>query len=143
MYKYIKSISRRKKTSSGSIAINNGNIGNMLIELNDNKMVKNDKGEVILHPCKLIEDNGEEGITLGDKYECKVDPNNKAYTFYVLSTEEDGSTNLIMDRNMCEDGTPTDTNKPDKCLVACYEDAVDNNYGPVTAMNYLNNATST
>ena len=53
-----------------------------------------------------------------------------------------------MDRNICSDGTPTNTTKTDKCFVAWVtrEDfgGTDNewsngqhNNGPITAMNYL------
>ena len=95
-------------------------------------------------PCILLK--GEED-TIGSKYECEVKPGTK-YNFYVLSHEDNGSTNLIMDRNICEDGTPTDANKKDKCLVA-YISSVDGSTvdiagkGPESATIYLNNATST
>ena len=43
---------------------------------------------------------------------------------------------------MCSDGTPTDATKEDKCLVAYNESGDAANVGPVTAINYLNTATS-
>ena len=131
-----------EKPSGGNIDIKNGNIENILIELNDNKMVKNDKGEVIMHPCTLVEDaDSNNTITPGDKYECKVEPNKDAYTFYVLSDGENGTTNLIMDKNICSDGT--EATASNTCLVAWYADSWNNSYGPETAMNYLDIATST
>ncbi len=41
---------------------------------------------------------------------------------------------------MCEDGTPTDINKDNKCLVKWFSSNSNVN-GPVTAMTYLHNAT--
>lgn len=85
------------------------------------------------------------------------------YYFYVLSTNEDGTTNLIMDRNINSDGTPvTKAIVKDKAAAnngiynllpwvskADYNDDTNygtngnNNKGPITAMNFLYNATST
>lgn len=78
--------------------------------------------------------------TPGDKYSCKVDPNKPRYTFYVLNTEGT-SVNLIMDSNIRSDGTPVkDTS--DLALVT-YNSSVDaSGTGPTTAIEYLNNATS-
>ena len=126
--------------------------------------------------CTLVE-NGDvapEGISVGDKYQCKVKDNMEeefedGYYFYVLSQEEDGTTNLIMDRNINSDGTPTtkailesekNTNGGIYNLVAwvsksdagtfvdfdedgCeYESGcVLNDKGPLTAMNFLQEAT--
>ena len=105
----------------GTITINNGNISNVDFEISENRVIKNDKGEIIYFPCTLI--SGEEN-TIGSKYECEVSPGTK-YNFYILSYNdvnnkstndktEAVTTNLIMDRNMCSDGTPTDANKEDK-----------------------------
>ena len=109
---------------SGFVVVN-GEIGN---------------GETI-QVCKLI---GGEPNEIGSKYQCKVkdglpSPYQEGYYFYVLSHEDDGTTNLIMERNICEDGTVATAS--DTCLVAWYEDDNNNNYGPVTAMTYLYNAT--
>ena len=112
--------------------------------------------------CTLLEGSGS---SIGDKLECEVKPGTK-YNFYILSRNDDETINLIMDRNINSDGTPTtkaikesekDSNGGIYNLVAWiseedYEkvsynswgDWIDNNnYGPITAMNYLNNATST
>ena len=110
----------------------------------------------------------EEGkYTLGDKYTCTVDPNKPAYTFYVLTTPSNGSINLIMDSNIRTGGEAIKEAKPtDKGLVAwlnesdylslggeSLRDSHDgicsdagracalNTYGPITAMNYLEEAT--
>ena len=96
-------------------------------------------------------------ITPGDIYLCKVKENMETeyqdgYTFYVLSTNVDGTTNLIMDQNIYSDGTPAGVNgveysdNPSKySLVAWNSESGDeynkNTYGPVTAMKFLHNAT--
>ncbi len=86
--------------------------------------------------CTLV--SGEEN-TIGSKYECEVKTETK-YNFYVLSHNNDGSTNLIMDRNMCSDGTPTDASKEDKCMIS-WNSTGSNFDGPVLALDYLYNAT--
>ena len=97
-----------------------------------------------LKTCTLVEGNAKE---IGSKYECEVKPGT-IYNFYVLSyNDEDNNiiydkskavtTNLIMDRNMCDDGTPTQEGKT--CLVAWSS----NDTGPIIAMNYLATATNT
>ena len=136
--------------TSGTITIENGNIKNVDITLSEKRITKNDKGEIIYFPCTKV--SGEEN-TIGSKYECEVSPGVK-YNFYVLSYNDENNettkdktkavtTNLIMDRNMCSDGTPTDESKEDKCFVAWNKETgkIGNRYGPVTAMNYLYNAT--
>ncbi len=88
--------------------------------------------------CALLSGKPNE---IGSKYLCRVNETEK-YNFYVLSHELDETTNLIMDRNICEDGTPTDANKTDKCKVEWYALAEsDTTYGPVTAMDHIYNAT--
>ena len=90
----------------------------------------------------LKEDTGATGLSIGDKYDYEVKAGTK-HIFYVLSIKGD-KVHLIMDRNICEDGTiATETNK---CTVAWHwqteeSDEDDNNYGPDTAMTYLYNAT--
>lgn len=96
--------------------------------------------------CTLVDDADKSGtVTIGDKYQCKVKNDmetgfENGYYFYVLSfNEEDASTNLIMDRNMCEDGTVA--TEENTCLVAYNLTGEVAGVGPVTAMTYLNNAT--
>ena len=100
--------------------------------------------------CEIASDSTVIGLNAGAKYNCKVDPNRDAYTFYVLTVPTDNTINLIMDRNICEDGTPTAEGKT--CLVAwissieygCGEEGsycATNDKGPVIAMKYLYNAT--
>jgi prepilin-type N-terminal cleavage/methylation domain-containing protein len=79
----------------------------------------------------------------GDEYICEV-KNNAKYHFFVVSTDND-NVNLIMDRNIYYDETndvgmvATETNNG---LVAWNSEAW-SKYGPVTAMDYLYNATKT
>ena len=95
--------------------------------------------------CKLVNDvDGNNSISIGDKYQCKVKDNmeedfEEGYYFYVLSQDNNDTTNLIMDRNVCEDGTMATTSNT--CAVPWYENTSDNRYGPITAMTYLYNAT--
>ena len=91
----------------------------------------------------------------GYKYECKVDPNKDAYTFYVLNSTE-SSVNLIMDSNINISGEPVklgeyegtvewlskdDYMKPE--IGGSEEEWAPGNWdkGPITAMNYLQTAT--
>ena len=132
--------------STGTITFEKGKIIDVDLTLSNKRIIKNSKGEMIHFPCTLISGDKE---TPGSKYECEVKKGTK-YNFYVLSKEEDGTTNLIMDRNICENGIPA--TEDNKCLVAWvskldYKDDTNygtygnNNKGPITAMNYLYNAT--
>lgn len=124
-------------------------------------MVKDTNGKLVFGSiCKLINDaDGSNTITQGDKYQCKVKGNMEAgfedgYYFYVLSNEKDGTTNLIMDRNICSDeNTATESHICTTAWTsreyleehASHEDLDSgenlNIYGPVTAIACLNNAT--
>ena len=92
-------------------------------------------------------------LEAGYEYECKVDPNKPAYTFYVLTTPAQGATsvNLIMDSNINISGEAVKEGVTDLGLEAWIleEDYPgndwnldgDNSYGPITAMNHLQTAT--
>jgi prepilin-type N-terminal cleavage/methylation domain-containing protein len=98
--------------------------------------------------CKLVKDSDEnDSLSIGDKYQCKVKDDMEegfedGYYFYVLGTNNDGTINLIMERNIYYDETNdvgmVATNNGE---VAWYSTEVNNSYGPVTAMYYLHNAT--
>ena len=110
--------------------------------------------------CKLVKDSDSSNtITPGDKYQCKVKDDmeegfENGYYFYVLS-QETGTTNLIMDRNIYYDSTnevglaATETNTGHTAWISSddyndntnYGSCGNNNKGPITAMNYLYNAT--
>ena len=98
--------------------------------------------------CKLVDDADVDGeISPGDEYLCAVEEdmdleNDEGYTFYVLGNNNDGKTNLIMFANINASGQPVDSDDVvDKGYVAWYS-GTSNANGPVTAMNYLNNATT-
>ena len=108
---------------------------------NDDNSNQNNNAEPDKKICKSK--NGTISTELGTEYECEVKDGTK-YNFYILS-KEGNNVNLIMDRNICEDGTIATESK--KCLYSWYNMIVDNtsrssnNYGPVTAMVKLYNAT--
>ena len=82
-------------------------------------------------------DNNKE-ISIGDKYSYKVNDKD-TFNFYVLSFNEDDTVNLIMDRNICEDGTPATSENT--CSVYWNEGFTDNGSGPTSAMAAIGNAT--
>ena len=85
--------------------------------------------------CKAI--NGVKLLIPGTKYECQVNNTNK-FNFYVLSVEG-SKVNLIMDRNICENGQAATAENT--CLIEWYASSSDNSSGPVTALEGLHNAT--
>jgi len=106
--------------------------------------------------CTLVSDaDNSNSITPGDKYQCKVKETMEAeyengYSFYVLGINEDETINLIMDQNIYNDGTPaglngiTKTTNSEKYSLVAWNNETDqksNLYGPVTAMQFLYNAT--
>ena len=98
---------------------------------------------------------------MGAKYNCKVDPNKDPYTFYVLNSVDLSATtvNFIMDSNVRTGGEavkevePTEEQKgyiewtsTEYLKELISQEDLDNNknlnvYGPVTAMEYLQEAT--
>ena len=84
------------------------------------------------------EKTGTEEINIGDKYKCEVKPGmEEPYTFYVLTDPVDGKVNLIMDRNICNDGTISYTSGNNYCRYKWYSSANNNTYGPTTVMAEL------
>ena len=88
----------------------------------------------------------------GDEYTCKVN-DTTTHNFYILNTEGD-KVNLIMDRNLCSDGTEATASNlcivywmiKDDYLAAGGEEDKWSKYpctkGPITALKYLDEATS-
>ena len=88
----------------------------------------------------------------GDEYTCQVN-DTTTHNFYILNTEGD-KVNLIMDRNICNDGTEATASnlcivfwviKDDYLAAGGAEDRWDRyscTKGPITALKYLNEATS-
>ena len=85
--------------------------------------------------CKY-QNNGVAEKTAGAKYECEVKPGVK-YNFYVLSKESDGTTNLIMDRNICEDGTLATKDTVDTEASPTTEARLTFNYSWIIKSNYV------
>jgi len=104
--------------------------------------------------CTFAEDKEKEGFKAGDKYECEVKEGTK-YNFYVLSQEKDGRINLILERNVYynsitgESGFADENNKgwvqwasaSDYGCADGSSNCPNNNKGPITAIQYLYNAT--
>jgi len=159
----------------GTITITNGNIIGLNIILNEKEIMKNSKNQMVYvksldEVCEHVSGTPK---TAGSKYTCKVDPNKKPYTFYVLTTpsSDDTSINLIMDTNINSDGTPVtkaithaqkDSNGGIYNLVSwinkddygtlvpydgsiCYDESgcILNDKGPLTAMSFLQKVTKT
>ena len=84
------------------------------------------------------EKTGTEEINIGDKYTCEVKSDMATpYTFYVLTDPADGQVNMIMDRNVCNDGSITYTSTNNYCRYSWYSSANNNTYGPTTVMAEL------
>jgi len=78
----------------------------------------------------------------GAKYNCKVDPNKPEYTFYLLDTNEDGTSDLIMNANINASGEKVIPGvTEDTGTVSWCADEQSSIHGPITAMEYLHNAT--
>ena len=84
-------------------------------------------------------DNNNE-ISIGDKYSYKVNDDD-TFNFYVLTNPVDGKVNLIMDKNICEDGTVEYNDTNNYCRYPWHAGQQDNNYGPDTVMTAMYNAT--
>ena len=88
--------------------------------------------------CTLVEDSDEDGkVSLGDKYACRV-KYGTIYNFYVLSIEGK-KINLIMDSNICNDGT-NNYDRTGYCRYA-WSETENNDKGPITAMEKIYEAT--
>ena len=91
-----------------------------------------------VHLCTKVTAASSTSITKGDKYTCKVKSDmTTPYTFYVLTDPVDGKVNLIMDRNICNDGTISYTSGNNYCRYKWYSSANNNTYGPTTVMAEL------
>jgi len=160
------------KPTSGTITLENGKITTVTGMTLDGKELKKENGKVtivgdstegpVVPPIgvAVTEETRSLAGTVptgkfnpGDEYIVQVNDTN-SYHFYVLSDNNDGTVNLIMDRNICRDGSPVGSSSV--CGVAWvsksdYESASgsgdygedgNNNKGPITVMNYIHQATS-
>ena len=135
-----------KTPTEGTIYFNNGKVNTVenikydgLFYQMSNGTISNGTSEKVSGSsyATLVSDAAPTGVSYGDKYTYKVNDSD-TFNFYVLKVEGD-KVNLIMDRNICNDGTVATETK--KCLIPWRLGADNNNYGPDTAMTYLYNAT--
>lgn len=140
------------KVTNGTTII----IGGLNLIVEDDKVKINEEKVIVVgnfnSVCELATESTIQGYEAGTKYNCKVDPNKDAYTFYVLKTPTSEATtiDLIMDQNINSDGTPagltgvTKEENPNQYnLVAWFNEngLATNEYGPITAVTFLYNAT--
>ena len=116
------------------------------IELKDNKFIYKNillKGKYYYERGILVEDaDNNSEISIGDKYTYKVNDTD-TFNFYVLSFNDDSTVNLIMDRNICENGTVDYANDPNRksCTYPWHTLFQNNSKGPVRILEVLYNAT--
>ena len=114
-----------------------------IIELKDNKVTYKNlllNGTYYNRLATPVQDNNNNGKPdIGDKYTYKVNETDK-FNFYVLSFNEDNTVNLIMDRNICNDGTVNYTSENNYCSCSWTPNNA-NNYGPDSSMTYLYEST--
>jgi len=125
----------------GDIKLNNTNSDQTYIEgatLETNISVSNLQCEIKDSICELVSGvSGSEGA----KYKCGVSPN-AMQEFYLLDTNEDGTSDLIMDANINAQGEAVIPGvTEDTGMVEWYAGGMNNIYGPLTAMEYLHSAT--
>ena len=139
-----------EKPTGGNITFDKGLVTSINLTYGDKVVSTDINGQLVLGDkiriCKLISGNANE---IGSKYQCKVKYNMEigfedGYYFYLLAIEDDGTVNLIMDRNIYYDEV-NDIGKiateENNGIIAWNSDASSNAFGPVTALNYLHNAT--
>ena len=128
------------KVTEGVITFNNGEVisySNLKIDgryYHSNNGKKSDS-EIEKYGV-LIEKNGTGEFNKGDKYTYKVNDTD-TFNFYILTEPEDGKVNLIMDRNICNDGSITYTSTNNYCRYKWYSSPDKNTYGPTTVMAEL------
>lgn len=133
-----------EKPDNNSVTENNNNKTDDNSDNNSNKKEK--EGAVTAENATYKNDGSNETVgnipsgnyLVGDEYVIKVDDTHY-YHFYILSDNGDGTVNLIMDKNLLSNGEPTTKNEDGK--VEWYADEENAQYGPITAMNYIYNAT--
>ena len=134
------------KVTEGVITFNNGEVKSYKNLKMEGKYFHNKNGEKSetdekQYLCTKVSDADNSGtVTPGDKYTCKVNEND-TFNFYVLTNPLNNEVNLIMDRNICNDGTVNYTEDNNYCRYQWYSKSRINTYGPTTAMQDLYNAT--
>ena len=108
---------------------------------NSNSNGGNDSSNISVVEATLISGEETRG-QIGAEYSIKVnnEETNNTFNFYILSTNTDGTTNLIMDRNICADGSVL-YSASNGCRCAWNSSSDSNIYGPTTAMTVVYNGT--
>ena len=136
-----KIIDANKSITKGTITFTNGKITSYKnVNIDGTYYHKKEGGEenVSQHEiyANLVNDvDNNKKVSIGDKYTYDVNDTD-TFNFYVLSIEED-KVNLILDRNICNDGTVNYTSTNNYCRYKWYSQDNNNTYGPVTAMQEL------
>ena len=123
-----------KRPEKGTIIIEGNKVSLKNIKYNEKIYYKESFAKLVLDL------NNDNKISIGDKYTYKVNDND-TFNFYVLSMNSDNTVNLIMDRNICNDGTANYTSGNSYCRYKWYALENNNTYGPVTAMQELYDGT--
>ena len=116
-------------------------LDNLYYQVKDDKVSEGTKEKVKSYSdyiTKVSDSDNDGKISPGDEYTYKVNATD-TFTFYVLSIEGD-KVNLIMDRNICNDGSITYTSTNNYCRYAWESNNVNGN-GPIDAMTALGNGT--
>ena len=139
-------------TYSGFITLNETNVIDVKIFIDNNVFIKNSKNklELVHELCEAVTSSTTGNVPKGeyisgDEYICEVKKGTK-YTFFVLSTNEDDTINLILDRNIYYDellnisSLSSSNNKSNKKKKGLIQWGGYRN-GPYRVMNYVYNAT--
>ena len=131
LYDIVKIEMLGKLPEGGVVTINNKNVTYKNIVFN---------GKKFYSISTIISDSDNNRIlSIGDKYAYKVN-NNDVFNFYVLSFNSDDTVNLIMDRNICEDGNTSYTVGNNYCKYKWESESINAN-GPITIMEAIYKAT--
>ena len=155
-------ISGDKSSAGSKIFLSNGSITGLQDFKISGKILKYSDGKITQSSviCNRVTSSKVGNVPqgkykAGDEYTCKVN-DTTSYNFYILNTNGN-KVNMIMDRNICSDGTAATSSNTCYVLWATESDYkaaggtgtwVNNLYvgrndkGPVTAFKYLNEATS-
>ena len=140
----------KEAPNGGVITFRDSSVVDVLIRLHDREVVKNLSGilvykeDIICTPVVAQNEifDVDKAKDLGTKYNCEV-KEGTTYTFYVLSNNADGTTNLIMNANICSDGKPaSSSNAWSSACRTQYNAKNKGSEGPMIALENLNKVTS-
>ncbi|MBR6690104.1 MAG: hypothetical protein IKL65_02100, partial [Bacilli bacterium] len=127
--------------ADGAFNVSFGDVSLIYSSIND-YVVEGPKGPI----CKPVEVATTGTLpagnySAGDEYTCNV-KDDVWYTFFVVGTEGD-YVNLLMYSNINDDGVPVDSDEVTNKGLVAWNESGNLTEGPVTAIEYLNRATST